>query len=189
MAQCADGHRAVCRASANKRPNDPLLGPATISVGVIQGGVGVNTVPDRCRIEIDRRLITGEDPNEQSAQLMGFLKEKAGIDFPFELTTPHIRMPALSAKGSEEIQKMLVPRSTRSGAAQDSSGSVWHRRRDAGLGWHPVGRVWARRHRESAHHRRMGAARRSGNGGEHSLSARDLRSRSPTLAVYVHAVH
>jgi acetylornithine deacetylase/succinyl-diaminopimelate desuccinylase family protein len=88
-------------------PNDPLLGPATISVGVIQGGVGVNTVPDRCRIEIDRRLVTGEDPNEQSAKLMAFLKEKAGIDFPFELTTPHIRMPALSSKGSDEIQELL----------------------------------------------------------------------------------
>jgi acetylornithine deacetylase len=86
---------------------DPLLGPATISVGVIHGGVGVNTVPDRCRIEIDRRLITGENPDEQSANLIGFLKAKAGIDFPFELTTPYIRMPALDPKGSEEIQKLL----------------------------------------------------------------------------------
>jgi acetylornithine deacetylase len=86
---------------------DPLLGLPTISVGVIHGGVGVNTVPDRCQIEIDRRLISGEVPDQQSAQLSGFLKEKAGIDFPFELTTPWIRMPALSPKGTEEIQKLL----------------------------------------------------------------------------------
>lgn len=38
----------------------PLLGPATINVGVIQGGVQVNFVPDTCTIEVDRRLLPGE---------------------------------------------------------------------------------------------------------------------------------
>jgi acetylornithine deacetylase len=41
------------------RPH-PLLGPATVNVGVIQGGVQVNFVPDVCAIEIDRRLLPGE---------------------------------------------------------------------------------------------------------------------------------
>src|SRR6266581_6082870 len=30
---------------------DPLLGPATLSVGRIEGGTSVNTVPDSCRVE------------------------------------------------------------------------------------------------------------------------------------------
>ncbi len=38
----------------------PLLGPATLNVGVIRGGVQVNFVPDSCSIEIDRRLLPGE---------------------------------------------------------------------------------------------------------------------------------
>lgn len=38
----------------------PLLGPATVNVGVIRGGVQVNFVPDDCVIEIDRRLLPGE---------------------------------------------------------------------------------------------------------------------------------
>ena len=41
------------------RPH-PLLGPATCNVGVVRGGVQVNFVPDRCTIEIDRRLLPGE---------------------------------------------------------------------------------------------------------------------------------
>lgn len=86
---------------------DPLLGPASISAGLIEGGVSVNTVPDRCKIAIDRRLVSGEMPDEASGHLLTYLKEKAGIDFPFELTSPSIRMPALSGKGSEEIQKLL----------------------------------------------------------------------------------
>ncbi|MBI3084357.1 MAG: M20 family metallopeptidase [candidate division NC10 bacterium] len=38
----------------------PLLGPPTLSVGRIEGGLQVNVVPDRCTIELDRRLVPGE---------------------------------------------------------------------------------------------------------------------------------
>ncbi len=38
----------------------PLLGPASINVGKISGGVQVNFVPDHCVIEIDRRLLPSE---------------------------------------------------------------------------------------------------------------------------------
>jgi acetylornithine deacetylase len=86
---------------------DPLLGPATMSVGIIAGGVSVNTVPDRCRIDIDRRVVRGEDPAEAPKLLMTFLKERAGIEFPVELQDSWLRQPALDPQGSEEIQKLL----------------------------------------------------------------------------------
>ena len=35
--------------------------PAQLSVGRIEGGQSVNVVPDWCEIEVDRRLIPGED--------------------------------------------------------------------------------------------------------------------------------
>jgi acetylornithine deacetylase/succinyl-diaminopimelate desuccinylase family protein len=38
----------------------PILGKATASLGVIAGGTTVNTVPDRCELKIDRRLLPGE---------------------------------------------------------------------------------------------------------------------------------
>jgi acetylornithine deacetylase len=37
-------------------------GAPTLSVGTIHGGMGVNLVPDRVVLEIDRRLVPGEDP-------------------------------------------------------------------------------------------------------------------------------
>jgi acetylornithine deacetylase len=54
---------AVERYAADLQATRPhaLLGPATLSVGRIEGGSSANTVPDRCRIEIDRRLLPGED--------------------------------------------------------------------------------------------------------------------------------
>ena len=54
------------------RPH-PLLGPATVNVGVIQGGVQVNFVPDSCTIEIDRRLLPGETVAEVRAHYQGLL--------------------------------------------------------------------------------------------------------------------
>lgn len=39
---------------------DPYLGPATLSVGTIQGGVRVNIVPDACLCEVERRALPGE---------------------------------------------------------------------------------------------------------------------------------
>jgi acetylornithine deacetylase len=82
---------------------DPLLGPPTLSVGRIEGGTSVNTVPDRCRIEIDRRLIPGEDPQAAPGELTAFLRQEAGIDWPFECSPTWISMPALAPDGKEEL--------------------------------------------------------------------------------------
>ncbi len=42
----------------------PYLPPATLNVGKIQGGLQWNIVPDRCKIEMDRRLLPGETREE-----------------------------------------------------------------------------------------------------------------------------
>ncbi len=82
---------------------DPLLGPATMSVGRIEGGTSVNTVPDRCKIEIDRRVVSGEDPAAAPEQLARFLREQAGVDVPFECEKPWMSKTALSPKGCDEL--------------------------------------------------------------------------------------
>ena len=82
---------------------DPLLGPATMSVGIIQGGAAVNTVPDRCTIEIDRRLVGNEKPLAAPGLLMDHLRLMEGIDFPLEQTACWIAEPALLPTGSDEI--------------------------------------------------------------------------------------
>ena len=40
----------------------PLCGRPSVCVSTIHGGVGINTVPERATIEIDRRLAPGESP-------------------------------------------------------------------------------------------------------------------------------
>jgi acetylornithine deacetylase len=89
---------------------DPYLGPPSLSVGRIEGGTSVNTVPDRCRIEIDRRLIPGEEPRQAMQQFVDFLKHEAKIDFPFECSEPWLAMTPLhwqGPKGGAELVTRL----------------------------------------------------------------------------------
>lgn len=51
------------------RPAHPLVGPPTLSVGTIHGGITVNTVPDRCTIEVDRRLLPNESGEEAASEI------------------------------------------------------------------------------------------------------------------------
>jgi acetylornithine deacetylase/succinyl-diaminopimelate desuccinylase-like protein len=58
--------RVLTRLEANAEElraiSHPLVGSPTLSVGIIEGGSQVNIVPSSCAIDIDRRLIPGEDP-------------------------------------------------------------------------------------------------------------------------------
>lgn len=46
------------------RQHHPLCGSPTIVVGTIRGGTQINIVPESCTVEIDRRIIPGERPDE-----------------------------------------------------------------------------------------------------------------------------
>src|SRR5690606_1685792 len=48
-------------------------GAAVCSVNVIRGGSAINIIPDHCEIEIDRRLVPGEQADEASAALASLL--------------------------------------------------------------------------------------------------------------------
>jgi acetylornithine deacetylase len=85
----------------------PRLGPPTLSVGRIEGGTSANTVPDRCRVEIDRRLLPGEDPLAALRDLQTYLRQSAQVDFPFESSEPCLRAPALGSEGSDDLVAQL----------------------------------------------------------------------------------
>ena len=84
-----------------------LCGPATLSVGTIHGGVAVNVVPDRCVIEIDRRLSPGETPEDARRQLVDYLDETEAVDFPVEHGPLFLAGPSLSDDGNGELADRL----------------------------------------------------------------------------------
>ena len=62
----------------------PLLGKPTFSIGTIRGGTKINIVPDRCEIEVDRRML----PGEKKWEVLGEIKE---ILEPLRLQDPLFR--------------------------------------------------------------------------------------------------
>lgn len=58
----------------------PLCGQPTLSVGTIVGGLSVNTVPDLCTIEIDRRCVPGEKPRAAYHHVVDYLRNCLGDD-------------------------------------------------------------------------------------------------------------
>jgi acetylornithine deacetylase/succinyl-diaminopimelate desuccinylase family protein len=86
-------------------PPDPVLGPRSCSVGVVQGGVSANTVPDFCRAEVDRRLVPGETYATATADLESHLRSLPDVDFPFTVTQASPGCTPLSPERSVELVK------------------------------------------------------------------------------------
>ena len=59
MAKCIDAIETEYAQNLGKRRH-PVLGPATINTGIIQGGSQPNIVPDVCEADLDRRTLPGE---------------------------------------------------------------------------------------------------------------------------------
>ncbi|MBX9628873.1 MAG: M20 family metallopeptidase [Gemmataceae bacterium] len=89
------------------RPEDPVLGPRTLSVGRIAGGASPNTVPDWCRIDVDRRLLPGEDAAAARAELETVLGADPDVDFRVTVEEAHAPCPPLSPEGSGELVARL----------------------------------------------------------------------------------
>jgi len=62
----------------------PVLGPPTLNVGVIAGGTESNTVPVRCRIDVDRRLLPGERMEQVAGEILSPLEAIRRSDPAFE---------------------------------------------------------------------------------------------------------
>jgi acetylornithine deacetylase len=81
VVQCLEDYAAWLPGS---RPAHRLCGPATLSVGLISGGSSVNVVPDGCVIDIDRRVLPGEDSMGVRAEVIEHLRSKLDFDLIHE---------------------------------------------------------------------------------------------------------
>jgi acetylornithine deacetylase ArgE len=91
-----------------KGASHPLLGSPTLSVGTIRGGEGVNMVPPSCEIEIDRRLIPGEDPREAFNECRRMVLSQLGAGFPVEFEEPWLAEPALDTPMNAEVSQISL---------------------------------------------------------------------------------
>ncbi|HVX15809.1 MAG TPA: M20 family metallopeptidase [Pirellulales bacterium] len=89
-------------------PAHPLCGRATLSVGTIQGGLSVNTVPDTCTIEIDRRLLPGEEALPAYKQALAYLEGLVPRELEVEHEHPYLLGIPLSDRDNGPLADRLV---------------------------------------------------------------------------------
>jgi acetylornithine deacetylase/succinyl-diaminopimelate desuccinylase-like protein len=99
-----------------------LCGRPTLSVGTIAGGLSVNTVPDCCTIEIDRRLIPGENPNEAYRQVLDFVASELGADPAIEHERPFLIGVGLSDEANGPLAARMVAAAHGAGIPCDAVG-------------------------------------------------------------------
>jgi len=81
----------------------------TLNVGLIEGGINTNVVPDRVAFRIDRRIIPEEDPQAAEAELRALILE-AGAAFAgirVELRRVLLAEPLKRLPGSERLTRAL----------------------------------------------------------------------------------
>jgi succinyl-diaminopimelate desuccinylase len=80
----------------------PLLGKPTLNVGKIQGGTKINVVPDRCEIEVDRRLLPNENKEEVLKEIKGVVESIRTQDASFQYQIEEIDYAEPSEIDSKE---------------------------------------------------------------------------------------
>lgn len=104
VVQAIEQYHRELAASAHEHP---LCGRPSVCVSTIHGGVGINTVPDRATIEIDRRASPGEDPAAAYADLVRYVAEKADVGRAQAIHDP----PFMKSVGlSDETNRTLADR-------------------------------------------------------------------------------
>lgn len=64
----------------------PLLGRPSVHASLIAGGQELSTYPERCRLQVERRTLPAEDPEDVAAEVEGLLGELRSADPSFEAT-------------------------------------------------------------------------------------------------------
>lgn len=83
----------------------PLLGSPTANIGIIQGGLQVNFVPNECVIEIDRRMLPDESPDQILGEYQSIVDELQARDstVTFEIVPPYLIDPAMQTPGDASV--------------------------------------------------------------------------------------
>ncbi len=107
MSRVLQAFEAYARDVAPAQPEHKWCGKATLSVGLISGGISVNTVPDRCTIEIDRRVLPTENPADVYKQAVEFINRFPGVDGAVEHESPFIQGPSLPDTDNGDLAAKL----------------------------------------------------------------------------------
>ncbi len=88
----------------------PGIGTPNLTVGLIEGGINTNVVPDRVTLRLDRRMIPEEDPAEVEGGLTRLMQAAvAGLDgISIEVSRVLLATPLTPLAGTERLSEPLA---------------------------------------------------------------------------------
>ncbi len=99
---------------AQRASEVPGIGSPQLTVGLIEGGINTNVVPDRVKFRLDRRMIPEEHPQEVEAELRALIEDAARA-FP-EATVSVRRIllaePLMPLDGGRRLTELLCARAS-----------------------------------------------------------------------------
>jgi acetylornithine deacetylase/succinyl-diaminopimelate desuccinylase family protein len=100
------GHREVLKTI---RSSTPGIDHPTLVVGLIEGGINTNVVPDKVRLRLDRRVVPEENPQAVVSQLTTLIEEAvAGLPgIVVEVREVLVTSPLRSIDGAERLSAAL----------------------------------------------------------------------------------
>ena len=109
MAQVVQILQQYHQHAASEVPINSLTGGATLNVGLISGGVANNIVPDRCIIEVDRRVPPGESTQAAWRHVKNYIEKSLpeGVKVEHELP-PLSELPSLSDGRNKALASSLL---------------------------------------------------------------------------------
>jgi len=107
-------------------PEHPLCGRPSVCVSTIHGGVGINTVPERATIGIDRRLGPSETPAKGYDELVSYLAANANVgECRVEHEPPFMQSPGLSDASNAELAQRVIELVSKRGRPSAISGAPY----------------------------------------------------------------
>lgn len=85
-----------------------LCGRTTLSVGTIAGGIGVNVVPAGCTIQVDVRVLPGDDPHAVRQHVVDHVTADPEVPFDVIHDPPFLLGLPLAADGNQQLASQLV---------------------------------------------------------------------------------
>ena len=84
----------------------------TLNVGLIEGGINTNVVPDRVTFRIDRRIIPEESPAAAEAELRALIESAAAkcAGITIEIRRLLLSLPLVKLPGAERLTRVLQAR-------------------------------------------------------------------------------
>jgi acetylornithine deacetylase/succinyl-diaminopimelate desuccinylase-like protein len=92
-----------------KRSSTHGINHPTLNVGLIEGGINTNVVPDRITFRLDRRIIPEEDPAQAEADLHALIESVAAScpGITVEIRRVLLALPLVRLPGAESLIKPL----------------------------------------------------------------------------------